>query len=357
MAIATFFRALRTALWQSLANDVLDTAKATAYSGMLMLFPGFLVLTTLLAVIPAGNNLLDELRGSSEQFLPADTMSLLQSYFVSRHTASLQVLLSAITLTVFAAWGVMATLMAGFRRAYRLSHWEDSEQMRQQTRRNRWSAWHRRVRALLLVPIALIPLSLASAILIFGKPIEYWMIDNAGHDLRPVVLLFWRMVRWSLALLTSTAVLGTVYHFGTDSKESWRHVVPGAITATLLWFPVTLAFGVYVTRLADYSVIYGSLGTAIATLVWLYLTSFSVLLGAQLNGVLFRERRKNLAQQRAAETDAPETMLDPETRRALAAASHSAQSDVGADDDVALPADLPIENDPDLPREMLRRGM
>ena len=106
MAIATFFRALRTALWQSLANDVLDTAKATAYSGMLMLFPGFLVLTTLLAVIPAGNNLLDELRGSSEQFLPADTMSLLQSYFQTRRAFSLQLLLSAGTLTIFAALGV-----------------------------------------------------------------------------------------------------------------------------------------------------------------------------------------------------------------------------------------------------------
>jgi membrane protein len=43
--------------------------------------------------------------------------------------------------------------------------------------------------------------------------------------------------------------------------------------------------------MADYNIIYGSLGTAIATLVWLYITSFSVLLGAQLNGVLHRERR------------------------------------------------------------------
>jgi membrane protein len=355
MAIAAFLRALRTALWQSLANDVLDTAKATAYSGMLMLFPGFLVLTTLLAVIPAGNSLLDELRLSSEQFLPADTMSLLQSYFVSRHTASVQVLFSAITLTIFAAWGVMSTLMAGFRRAYRLSRLEDTEQMRQETRRHRWKAWQRRVRALLLVPIALIPLSLASAILIFGKPIEFWMIDNAGHDLRPVVLVLWRLVRWSLALLTSIAVLGTVFHFGTDSKESWRCVVPGAITATLLWFPVTLAFGVYVTRLADYSVIYGSLGTAIATLVWLYLTSFSVLLGAQLNGVLFRERRKNLRVQRAAERSAPEVVFDPATKRALGAAFNAERAETDAVD-AAQPAELSIENDPDLPREMLRRA-
>ena len=289
MAMAGFLRSLRTAVWQAMGNDVLDIAKATAYSGMLMLFPAFLVLTTMLALIPAGNNLLDELRSASGQVLPADTMSLLQSYFQTRRAFSFQVLLSATSLSGFAAWGVMSTLMDGFRRAYRLPA---RPSKRGAKANGSWGYWQQRTRALLLVPIALIPLSLATCIVVFGQPIEHWMIDNSGHDLRAIVLLFWRLVRWSLALITSAAVLGAVYHFGTNSKERWTCIAPGAITATLLWFPVTLAFGVYVTRLADYSVIYGSLGTAIATLVWLYLTSFSVLLGAQLNGVLYRERKR-----------------------------------------------------------------
>jgi len=68
-------------------------------------------------------------------------------------------------------------------------------------------------------------------------------------------------------------------------------VVPGAIAATLLWFPSTLAFGWYVTRIANYSMLYGSFGAGIATLVWLYISAFSVLLGAELNGALYRERQ------------------------------------------------------------------
>ena len=56
----------------------------------------------------------------------------------------------------------------------------------------------------------------------------------------------------------------------------------------MLWFPATLAFGWYVTRVADYSMFYGSFGAGIATLVWLYITAFSVLVGAELNGVLYR---------------------------------------------------------------------
>ena len=275
--IPGFARALRAALWATVQNDVLDTAKATAYSGMLMLFPAFLVLTTLLALVPAGYTLLDALRTSSEQFLPADTMSLLQSYFQTRRAFSLQVLLSATSLTAFAALSVMLTLMEGFRRAYNLPPKE-------------WSWFQLRLRALLLVPISLVPLSAATLVLIFGQTIELWMIANSQHELQAMVLILWRLARWSLALVTSATVLGAVYHFGTHSRERWPYVAPGAITATLLWFPVTLAYGLYVTRLADYTIIYGSLGTAIATLVWLYITSFSVLLGAQLNGVLHRER-------------------------------------------------------------------
>jgi membrane protein len=299
--MVAFCRSLRIAVWQAMANDVLDNAKATAYSGMLMLFPAFLVFTTLLALVPASNtlsnSLLDEFRIASEHFLPADTMSLLQSYFQTQRAFSLQVLLSAISLSGFAGWGVMSTLMDGFRRAYRLP----SKANKDGTGNTRaWGYWQQRIRALLLVPIALAPLSVATFVVIFGHPIEQWMIDNSQHDLRTIVLLLWRLVRWALALLTSASVLGAVYHYGTNSREHWKCVTPGAITATLLWFPITLAYGVYVTRLADYSVIYGSLGTAIATLVWLYLTSFSVLLGAQLNGVLYRERRRAAIQRQAA---------------------------------------------------------
>jgi membrane protein len=100
------------------------------------------------------------------------------------------------------------------------------------------------------------------------------------------------MVRWSIALLTTTSVLMALYHFGTKRKEHWLWVGPGALTGSLIWFPATLAFGWYVTRIADYSRFYGSFGAGIATLVWLYISSFSVLMGAELNGVLYWRRQE-----------------------------------------------------------------
>jgi membrane protein len=272
-----FLAHLRIAIGRALAHDVINTAKSAAYSGMLMLFPALLVLTTVLAQVPEGSTLLGEIRTVFVQFLPADTMDLLQSYVLSGRIHSAQVILSATTLSLFAGLGMMLSLMEGFRRAYRLP-------------RDAWGFWGRRLRALLLVPIGLVPLALATLIVVFGHQIESWMINNSDHELRFIVLFLWRIARWSIAFATSATVLTALYHYGTRHSETWRSVVPGAITTSALWFPATLAFGWYVTRIADYSMFYGSFGAGIATLVWLYITAFSVLIGAELNGALYRER-------------------------------------------------------------------
>jgi membrane protein len=272
-------RRIRETLLEALAHDLINTAKAAAYSSMLMLFPALLVITTLVAQVEQGGRMLGGLRYIFDQFLPADTIYLLQSAVFAHHLRSVQVVLSAASLSVFAALGVMLSLMEGFRRAYRLP----GEQ---------WGFWARRVRALLLVPVVLVPLSVASLLIVFGHQIELWMIEAAGHDLRHIVLFFWRMVRWAIAMASSVTVLTALYHFGTRRKESWVGVVPGAVAATFLWFPATLAFGWYVTLDENYSRFYGPFAAGIATLVWLYISAFTVLMGAELNGVLYRERRQ-----------------------------------------------------------------
>jgi membrane protein len=269
---------IRQAALQALAHDVINTAKAAAYSSMLMLFPAFLVITTIVAQAEEGGKMLGGLRSIFDQFLPADTLNLLQSSLFTHGPRSAQVLLSAISLSLFAALGVMLSFMEGFRRAYRLPS-------------DQWGFWARRGRALLLVPIVLVPLAVASLLIVFGHQIELWTIEIVGHDLRHIVLFFWRMTRWFIAMATSVTVLTALYHFGTRRTERWVWVIPGAVAGTLIWFPATLAFGWYVTRDGSYSRFYGSFAAGIATLVWLYITSFTVLMGAELNGVLYRERQ------------------------------------------------------------------
>lgn len=273
------FPHIRRAILLALDHDVLNTAKAAAYSGMLSFFPAVLAFTALLAQAPEGPSLVGELRSSFDQFLPPGSMELLQTSLNQRPMRSTSVILSAASLAVIAGIGVMLSLMEGFRRAYRIS-------------RDSWGVWERWLRALMLVPIVLIPLALASLLLVFGHQIEGWMVANSDHELRHFVLFAWRMTRWGLAVATGVSVLAALYHYGTSRTEHWVWVLPGAVGAALLWFPSTLIFGWYVTRQASYSRFYGSFAAGIATLVWLYLTSFSTLLGAELNGELYQRRQE-----------------------------------------------------------------
>lgn len=275
-----FFAQFRKAVVRALEHDVVNTAKAAAYSGMLMFFPAVLVVTTLLAQAPEGSTRAVEIRAAFEHFLPAGSIGFLQSYVVSRRMRTDQLILSASILSLWAGMGVMLSLMEGFRRAYRLPA-------------GAWGFWSRRLRALLLVPIALAPLTIATLMVVFGHEIEIWMVNNAQHEMRHVVIVFWRLVRWTVAVLTSIAVLTSLYHFGTRRKERWFWVGPGAVAGTIIWFPATLIYGWYFSRIANYSRFYGSFSAGIATLVWLYITAFSVLLGAELNGVLYGNRQEN----------------------------------------------------------------
>jgi uncharacterized BrkB/YihY/UPF0761 family membrane protein len=96
-----------------------------------------------------------------------------------------------------------------------------------------------------------------------------------------------RALALSLSVLFATAVLAAFYRFAVShSKRVARHVLPGAALAVVLWLVISWAFGVYVTTLAEYAVFYGSLAAVAVLLVWLWLTSLAILVGAELNSQL-----------------------------------------------------------------------
>lgn len=270
-----FSNDLKHAGWNAFRHSAFQNSKAAAYSGILSLFPTLLAITTVLALAPEGTSFLGELRYGFSQILPPDTMLLVQAYFNPGPGRSLHLVIIACTISFFAAMGLMLALMEGLRRADRLP-------------RSAWNFWKQRLIAVLLIPGMLIPMFFATALITFGHAIEQWMILQAGHSLRFYVLLFWRATRWAVALFTSVVVLATVYHFGIPRRRHWKHALPGAFLSTATWFLATLLFGWYVTRFSHYQIVYGSLGAGMATLVWLYIISLSILFGAEFNAQVYR---------------------------------------------------------------------
>ena len=254
-------------------NDVQMLARAAAYSAILCVFPISLIVAAVLASTPSAPFVKAELTGMLNQMFPPDVPPLVLSYFQQQHR-SFRLILSSAVVILLASNSVMTTLMEAMRRAYRLPE-------------NGWSVGRQIFIAFILTFLSFVPLALASVFVVFGHQIEMWMNYQSSYDLRPLVLIMARLVRWVLALLTSVTVLTIIYHIGTPRTQSWRRVLPGSILGTALWFASTLAFGWYVTRHAHYKQVYGSLGAGVALLIWLYIVLISVIIGAEFNAAVY----------------------------------------------------------------------
>lgn len=255
-------------------NDVLGQAKGAAYSAIFSVFPALIVMTAAVSYAPDTDTLMGSISAAFVQILPPGTAPLLVSFLQPGSGRPLRLILSSVIVTMMAASGVMTTLMESFRRAYNLPL-------------TLWSGWRRAAIAFALVPLSIIPLTLASGAVIFSHQIGQWLVMNSDQTLHTSVILVQTILRWVLAMLTSVAVLAIVYHFGVPRTQSWRCVVPGSVLSTAIWFPATLLFGLYVTRYANYSVVYGSLGAGIALLVWLYIIMISIMIGAEFNAQVY----------------------------------------------------------------------
>src|SRR5436305_2577787 len=213
-----------------------------------------------------------EISDALERILPAG-FSTVQAYLRGNTGRSVSLMVTSSVLTVWLASGVMISWMEGFRRCYELP--------------KIWGLVKERLIALSLVILAGVPLSCATILVAFGNRIETRILFHIGHEFSPYIYLMWMFIRWLIAICTSVAVIALIYHNAVPRTQPWHSVLPGASLATVLWFITTMIFGFYLQHYADYSVIYGSLGVAIALLVWMYLISLVILIGAEFNAILF----------------------------------------------------------------------
>jgi membrane protein len=261
------------ALWRAFQHDAFAIAKGAAFSAIITLFPAILMLASILSISRTTELLFREVSHAVGRILPEGTHSAVMQYFTGNKRISLQFLLTLIVITLWTGSGVMISWMEGFRNAYQMP--------------KIWGLVKERMIAFLLVILAGVPLVFASFLLVFGNQIEQWIVYRVGHELGPYILGLWTALRWIIATLTSIAVIGLIYHHGVPRTQPWHRVLPGSTLATVLWFVSTVIFGVYLRRFANYDVIYGSVATAIALLIWLYLVSMVILIGAEFNAVRY----------------------------------------------------------------------
>jgi membrane protein len=267
-----FLRLLRLAFWRAFLHDLFAIAKAAAYSSILTFFPFLFIVGSGLANWRKGAPYLRELSYALGTILPAGgTTALDYLKATAKHPVGLLVTTSLVTL--WTASGVMISWMEGFRRCYELP--------------KAWGVVKERFIAFLLVIFALAPMTIATLLVAVGSKFETRLLSYIDPDFSVIILLMWGAMRWLISTLTSISVIALIYHHGVPRTQPWHSVIPGATLATVLWFSTTVGFRAYLQHFGDFATIYGSLGVAMALLVWMYLISLVVLVGAEFNALLF----------------------------------------------------------------------
>ena len=147
-----------------------------------------------------------------------------------------------------------------------------------------------RIRQLVFTVVFLVFIVLLFLLAILGRrfvtTVTAWLGVNQILQIPPLLLNLWQYLRFVLLAAVMFAAVGLLYAAAQDRKNRVKTIMPGVVLAMMAWLTVSVGFSVYVENFANYSVIYGTLGAVIVLLVWLYLTSFVLILGAEFNAVL-----------------------------------------------------------------------
>ncbi len=113
---------------------------------------------------------------------------------------------------------------------------------------------------------------------------------HLGNQLETIL----SVARWPILLCGFMIALAILYRYAPSRNEAkWRWVSPGAMVAAILWVSVSGLFSLYVSQFGSYDKTYGSLGAVVVFLMWLFLSAFSVLLGAEMNAEMERQTKKD----------------------------------------------------------------
>jgi membrane protein len=280
---------LGTRAVKSFFEDRMATyAEQLSYRGLFGLFPFIILVFALLAVLQLDavfDRLIEAAMGAPPQQIPEPLEPVAeegraQAEFLrplieqAREQAGGRLLSFGIVLSLWSVSAVVFALTEALNTAYGV------EETR--SRRKRFAF------ALVFGPFLALAFIVACGLMLIGPRVAGGLAGLAGLDEAWVAL--WAWLRFPVALVLLAAVLSVVYRFVPDTNRSFWSGTPGALFAVIAWAIASLGFSFYLANFAYRGLTYGSLGTAVGLLVYLYLSALVVLLGAEINAAVYHMR-------------------------------------------------------------------
>ena len=258
-------------------DNVTDWSAALTYYAILAVFPGLLVLVSLLGVFGNGEDTTETMLDIVSDLGPASAVETLRPPLEQLTTAGGAAAVLSIGI-IGALWSASGYLGAFSRASNAIYDVEEDRPF-----------WKMRPQQVLMTLLMVVLLALLLVSLVVTGPVAESVGDVIG--LGETAVTVWDIAKWPVMIFVVSLMFAVLYWWAPNVRHpSFRWVSPGSLLAVVAWILASALFGFYVANFGSYNATYGSLGGMIVFLLWLWISNNALLFGLELNAELERQR-------------------------------------------------------------------
>lgn len=294
---------LRRAITRAFQRRLLGLSAEMAFNAILALFPAILALITAVGLFEESlQEPLQNLAHQIREVAPEEVWILLDEFVASIQLPKSGGLFSLSF--ILAIWVASGALSAAMNALDEIHHVPPNQ---------RRPIWKAKLISLILTFGTIFLLMLASFLVFISDWLINLTVSKTGVS---VLLTFWRLLSWPVALAIISTAFAFVYRFGPSRWLRGTPILPGAVLAAVFWAVVSALFRFYVSNFGNYNKVYGTLGAVIVLMLWLYMTSLVMLLGDQINTTVGEAMNKKLIKPEDTVGEAmKQNLIKPEDRK------------------------------------------
>jgi membrane protein len=257
-------------------DNLTDLAAALTYFGVLSIFPGLIVFISVLGLL--GPSTVDDVKGTVSDAAPGQVGEIFNDAINQVQDSGSTANVAAILGLLFAFWSASGYIAAFMRASNTIYDVPEGRPI--------WKTLPIRIGVTAIVGIMLI---ISTLIVVFTGELATHVGDLLGVGSTAVTV--WNIAKWPVLLVLVSLIFSILYWASPNARHGgFRWTSPGGLVAVVIWLVASGLFAVYLANFASYNKTYGSLAGAVIFLVWLWVTNVAILLGAELNAELERER-------------------------------------------------------------------
>lgn len=268
-----FLRGIYLMVRRYLSHNVGIHSAALAFFLLFMLFPFLIFISALLGLLQLD---VAAILGALGEILPREVVEIAGVYLrYVRANPSMRLLVFGLVFSIYFPMRATNALMRSVRTAYHLGP-------------PRNPVLHQ-LKTLIYTVVLILTIVLTLVAMTVGERMLAYAVNH--FHLPTFLAELWVRLRYPAAGVAGYFALSFLYALAQDQRQPWRNLWPGTLFSLTAWMALSVLYSLYVENFADYSLLYGSIGTVIVLMIWLYMSATVLIMGAELNGTIMSLRK------------------------------------------------------------------